>query len=85
VDSTPDISNIDQLTIVLRYVDKHGSPIERFVTFLPLKNHTGSGIFQTFADFLSKFDISLMNCRGQTYDNARNMSGKYRGVQARLG
>ncbi|KAH1177145.1 hypothetical protein KIL84_010847 [Mauremys mutica] len=42
VDSTPDLSHIDQLSIALRYVSPtDGKPVERFITFLNLKNHTG--------------------------------------------
>lgn len=28
--------------------------------------------------------MKIENCRGQTYDNASNMSGKYKGVQAEI-
>ena len=35
VDSTPDVSNVDQLTCVIRYVLLCG-PVERFVHFLPM-------------------------------------------------
>jgi hypothetical protein len=42
VDSTPDRSHIDQLTILVRYVSPDdGLPIERFLTFLELGSHTG--------------------------------------------
>ena len=33
---------------------------------------------------LSEHKIDINMCRGQSYDNAANMSGKYRGVQARM-
>ena len=33
---------------------------------------------------LHEHDLSIMDCRGQSYDNASNMSGKYRGLQARI-
>lgn len=39
VDSTPDISNVDQLTFVIRYVAPDGSPNERFLTFIPNSGH----------------------------------------------
>ena len=42
VDSTPDITHTDQLCITLRYVLPSG-PVERFVTFVPIKSHTGLG------------------------------------------
>ncbi|KAG7154647.1 putative Zinc finger MYM-type protein 1-like 9, partial [Homarus americanus] len=41
VDSTPDLSHIDQLSVVLRYL-KDGQPIECFLTFLEMKSHTAS-------------------------------------------
>ena len=28
--------------------------------------------------------IGILNCRGQAYDNAANMAGKYSGLQARI-
>jgi hypothetical protein len=34
--------------------------------------------------FLKDSNISLMNCRGQSYYKAANMSGHYSGLQARL-
>jgi hypothetical protein len=39
VDLTPDISHVDQLTCILRYVLPSG-PVERFVTFLNMQGHT---------------------------------------------
>ncbi|KAI6651791.1 hypothetical protein LOD99_5038 [Oopsacas minuta] len=32
--------------------------------------------------FLEENNVSIKDCRGQTYDNASNMSGKYNGMQA---
>jgi len=29
-------------------------------------------------------DLDIKNCRGQSYDNASNMSGMYSGLQARI-
>ena len=43
--------------------------------------HTGQVKAQMILDFLEKFGIDISNCRGQSYDNASNMSGKYIGVQ----
>lgn len=40
VDSTPDVSHVDQLTSILRYVLPSG-PVERFVTFLEMQGHSG--------------------------------------------
>ncbi|XP_047132222.1 zinc finger MYM-type protein 1-like [Hydra vulgaris] len=39
VDSTPDISHVDQLSFIFRYVQKNGCPVERFLGFLPKSGH----------------------------------------------
>jgi hypothetical protein len=83
VDSTPDVSHIDQLTCIFRYVLPSG-PVERFVNYLDMKGHSGEQLAQSLMDFLQKYHIDINNCRGQTYDNASNMSGKYAGMQAHI-
>lgn len=84
VDSTPDISHTDQLTVVIRYVSPDGSPIERFLQFVPNIGHKGIDMFTTILELFEMYDINIMDCRGQSYDNASNMSGKYIGLQARI-
>lgn len=41
VDSTPDISKQDQLTVVIRYIKPNGNSVERFLTFLSSVGHKG--------------------------------------------
>jgi hypothetical protein len=85
VDSTPDISHIDQLTVVVRYVRMlDGEVMERFLTFIPIESHTGEALATTVLKFLNKCDIDIKNLRGQSYDNAANMSGRYNGLQAHI-
>lgn len=81
VDSTPDEAHIDQLTVVIRYMEG-SSPKERFLTFLPNCGHTGFSIANALLDFLGKSNIDIQDCRGQSYDNAPNMCGKYNGMQS---
>ncbi|XP_073499099.1 zinc finger MYM-type protein 1-like [Phyllobates terribilis] len=83
VDSTPDVSNCDQLTFIVRYALPTG-PVERFLQFIPVIGHTGKQIAELIVDMLSKNGINIQDCRGQSYDNAANMSGKYNGVQAHV-
>ena len=80
VDSTPDNSHIDQLTVVLRYLENDG-PVERFLTFLDNTGHKGIEMANALLTFLQSIDLDISNCRGQSYDNASNMSGKYIGMQ----
>ena len=81
VDSTPDIANVDQLTIIFRYVLPDG-PVERFVKFMPTRGHTGHQLADILLEFIEDNGVSLKDLRGQSYDNAANMSGKYKGMQA---
>ena len=84
IDSTPDISHTDQLTFTVRYVHEDGMPTERFLKFEEIHSHTGLNLFKTIIEALKDFKLDLKDCRGQSYDNASNMSGKYSGVQARV-
>ncbi|XP_065645349.1 uncharacterized protein LOC136075840 [Hydra vulgaris] len=83
VNSTPDQAHIDQLTIIVRYMDMEKLiPNERLLTFSPNTGHTGREMTEALLKYLDSNGISLHDCRGQSYDNAANMSGKYCGMQA---
>lgn len=83
VDSTPDITHIDQLTFTLRYLT-FDEPVERFLKFIPIAGHTGEYLCDSIITFLTENGIDVMDARGQSYDNAANMSGRYNGVQAKF-
>ncbi|XP_065673272.1 zinc finger MYM-type protein 1-like [Hydra vulgaris] len=84
VDSTPDIANVDQLVIALRYVLPSGVPAKRFLIFISNSGHKSKEMSNVVMDFLNSHNIPIENCRGQSYDNARNMSGQYSGLQSRI-
>lgn len=84
VDSTPDVTHTDQLTFIIRYILMNGCVVERFAKFLPIQNHSGESLFQSVLAVLQDMDIDVNDCRGQCYDNAANMSGTYKGLQARI-
>lgn len=84
-DSTPDFSHKDQLSQIIRYVKySNGKYVleERFVDFINTKNKTGEAIAAEIKKKIIADGLKLENIRGQGYDNGRNMSGKYKGVQA---
>lgn len=83
VDSTPDLAHIDQLTVIIRYVSPDdGFPVERFLTFIAIENHSGQNLANTVLNYIvNECKIDFSKCRGQSYDNAANMSGKYKGMQ----
>ncbi|XP_065665692.1 uncharacterized protein LOC136087114 [Hydra vulgaris] len=83
VDSTPDLSHVDQLTFTVRYV-KDLAPVERFLQFVPIHRHGAEHLETVVLNFLQENEISISDCRGQSYDNASNMAGQYSGLQKRI-
>ena len=57
---------------------------EEFFCFVPVSSTTGKDLASTIFTQLSQLGLNLERMHGQGYDGARNMSGKYRGVQARV-
>lgn len=84
IDSTPDISHVDQLSFIFRYVNSDGLPVERFLCFLENVGHKSQYMAKAVFCILKKFNLDISFLRGQSYDNAKNMSGIYSGLQARI-
>ncbi|GFW77759.1 zinc finger MYM-type protein 1 [Trichonephila clavipes] len=83
MDSAPDLSHTDQLAIVLRYCFR-GKVYERCAPLIKISSHIGLYLFNSLQEFLETNRLLLDNCRGQSFDNAANMSGQYNGVPALL-
>lgn len=83
VDSTPDTSHVDQLAFCIRYV-KNEAPLERFLRFIPIREHKSEYLCNIVLTFLETYGIDIMDCRGQSYDNAYNVAGAYSGLQKRI-
>ena len=78
IDSTPDISHIDQLAIVVRYIRmSDGEVVERFFTFIPIESHTGEALATTVLKFLNEWDIDIKNLRGQHVGLLQRSSGTH--------
>lgn len=92
LDTTQDLSKVDQLSIVLRYmeikkVDNLISSFtikESFLGFFKVSNQTAEGLTTQVLKFLENQKIDIHKCRGQGYDGANTMSGAYSGVQKRI-
>lgn len=82
VDGTQDISGIEQESICLRYVDKDLVPQEVFMGLYQTSDTTGKVLANIALDALTRLNLPLTCLRGQTYDGAANMSGKFNGAQA---
>ncbi|XP_015377219.1 PREDICTED: zinc finger MYM-type protein 1-like [Diuraphis noxia] len=84
VDSTPDITHTDKLSLVVRFVDNNGNVFERFLCFMNNVGHKSEDMAEAVITILNKYNLNLNYLRGQSYDNASNMSGSYSGLQARI-
>ena len=82
-DEVADVSNTEQLSLVLRYVDDDNNIREEFVDFLPCKDGTsGQAIADLILERIRQYGLDPALIRGQGYDGAGNMSGKFRGCAA---
>ncbi|KAL4113937.1 hypothetical protein QTP88_017487 [Uroleucon formosanum] len=91
MDTTLDISRQEQLSIVIRIVNMEFENEmcdpqinEFFMDFINIESTTGFCLANVLIEQLQHYDIDLQNCRGQAYDNGRNMIGQYKGVQSRI-
>ena len=72
---------MEQMPLVLRYVDNSGTVKEDFIKFAHCESGTsGQAIADLIKSKIASLDLSLDNCRGQGCDGARKMSGKYNGA-----
>ena len=81
MDSPPDISHLDQLSIIFRYVKKDGVTVERFLKFMKNTGHKAEELADVVFGTLNDLGLDIADCRGQSHDNARNMFGEYSGLQ----
>ncbi|XP_008190126.1 zinc finger MYM-type protein 1-like [Acyrthosiphon pisum] len=82
-DETTDTSHVEQLSISIRFVDFDSKTIrEDFIKFLKVVDLSGEALGKTISELLEQIGLSLTNLRGQGYDGAANMSGKFKGTQA---
>lgn len=79
------MSNTEQMSIVLRFVDHAGKIREEFIAFVPCKGGvTGEALSQLILLTLAKYGLDSNLLRGQGYDGAGSMAGRISGVAARI-
>ena len=84
-DEATDCANIEQMSLVVRFVDTSASIREEFLGFVACKRGvSGEAIANTILDFLHELGLLIDLCRGQGYDGAGNMAGRLSGTAARI-
>ena len=84
VDETTDISTTEQVSICLRFVDSTGITRETFIGFHAVNSTTGEALFELICSVLNSSSLKLTSLVGQCYDGDSNMSGREKGVAARV-
>ena len=87
LDSTPDVSHIDQMALIVRYVKVDCSEVqikEFFLNFFPLHRKNADKITKCILNELQQNGLDIMMCRGQAYDNASTIARIHSGVQCRI-
>jgi hypothetical protein len=81
IDESRDISTKEQMAVALRYVDKKGCVVERFLGIEHVTNTSALSLKAAVEDLFCRHGLSLSRLRGQGYDGASNMQGQFNGLK----
>ncbi|XP_060201758.1 uncharacterized protein LOC132630195 [Lycium barbarum] len=81
VDESFDVSRKEQMAIVLRYIDRNGSVMERLLDIVHVQDTSALSLKRAIVNLLAQHSLSLSYVRGQCYDGASNMQGEINGLK----
>ncbi|XP_021763148.1 zinc finger MYM-type protein 1-like [Chenopodium quinoa] len=81
VDESSDASQKEQMALCVRYVDKKGMIMERFLGIVHVRDTTALSLKEAILSLLNEHSLSLSRVRGQGYDGASNMKGEINGLK----
>ena len=84
-DEATDCSTKEQMSVCIRFiskVDEKHVVREQFLGFVTCKSIKGVTLARSILEYLQSTGLDILKIRGQCYDGAGNMAGKYNGVQA---
>ncbi|XP_060573577.1 zinc finger MYM-type protein 1-like [Ruditapes philippinarum] len=82
-DEATDAATMEQMSLCVRYVC-NDEVQEDFLGFAECSSTTGEYLANAFLENLVRIGVQTAQMVGQGYDGAGNMSGKRKGVQARI-
>ncbi|XP_042446337.1 zinc finger MYM-type protein 1-like [Zingiber officinale] len=82
LDEARDCSVKEQMVVVIRYVNKHGEVIERFIAVVHVATTITACLKKAIDSLFAKYGLSMARLRGQGYDGASNMSGEFNGLKS---
>lgn len=84
VDETKYLSKKEQMSFLLRFVDKDLNICEKSIGCYHMMDSIAKSLANEIMKILKTNKLDKINCIGQYYDGALIMSGKYSGVQERI-
>lgn len=84
VDETKDCSNVEQMTVFIRWVTEDFTVSEEFLGMHSMSVTDAKSIVRTILDVLMRLQLPIHKLRGQCYDGCGTMAGRKAGVAARL-
>jgi hypothetical protein len=81
VDESSDVYQQEELALCLRYVDKTGKVVERFLGIVHVEDTTSLTLKKAIEKLLMDHSLSFSMVRGHGYDGASNMKGKANGLK----
>ncbi|XP_076913820.1 uncharacterized protein LOC143572581 [Bidens hawaiensis] len=81
-DESSDVSQKEQMAIVVRYVEKCGVVKESLIGGAHVNNPSSATLKEAIVSLLSNNQLSIDEVRGQGYDGASNMQGKFNRLKA---
>ena len=84
-DEAADVSNVEQMPLVIRYVNTSSEICEAFMGFIQCdEGVSGEAISEKIVQGTEKLSLDMSLCHGQGYDGAGNMAGRCSGAAARI-
>ncbi|XP_042436952.1 zinc finger MYM-type protein 1-like [Zingiber officinale] len=77
LDEARDCSVKEQMTVVIRYVNKHGELIERFMVVVHIATTTIACLNEAIDSLFVKYGLSVARLKGQGYNSVSNMSREF--------
>ena len=84
IDETTDVSNQEQITIVMRRVDEELEVYEEFLGLYQVTSISAISLAAVIKDIMTRLNLSMSKLHGQCYDGCNTMSGARSRVAKRI-
>ncbi|KAJ1266587.1 hypothetical protein BS78_08G163800 [Paspalum vaginatum] len=84
IDESRDISVTEQMAVIVRFVNKKGEVVERFLGLKHVEDTTLSALKKALTEILAAHGLPIARLRWQGYDGASNLRGEFNGLQKQI-